>query len=69
MEAELKAARERAVVPQEARMSQFKDMLLERGVRHIHFIYLTIIQKHTHLNYLQKSVVCNEHFFSKDALN
>ncbi|XP_051945143.1 transcription elongation regulator 1-like isoform X3 [Xyrauchen texanus] len=32
MEAELKAARERAVVPQEARMSQFKDMLLERGV-------------------------------------
>lgn len=34
MEAELKAARERAVVPQEARMSQFKDMLLERGVKH-----------------------------------
>ncbi|XP_052471346.1 transcription elongation regulator 1-like isoform X2 [Carassius gibelio] len=32
MEAELKAARERAVVPQEARMNQFKDMLLERGV-------------------------------------
>lgn len=57
MEVELKAARERAVVPQEARMSQFKDMLLERGVRHIHFIYLTIIQKHTHLNYLAK--VCS----------
>lgn len=37
MEAELKAARERAVVPQEARMTQFKDMLLERGVRHTHF--------------------------------
>ena len=33
MEAELKAARERAVVPLEARMTQFKDMLLERGVR------------------------------------
>ncbi|XP_066505705.1 transcription elongation regulator 1a isoform X2 [Hoplias malabaricus] len=32
MEAELRAARERAVVPQETRMSQFKDMLLERGV-------------------------------------
>lgn len=33
MEAELKAARERAVVPLEARMTQFKDMLLERGVK------------------------------------
>ncbi|KAI4893720.1 hypothetical protein NFI96_012171, partial [Prochilodus magdalenae] len=32
MEAELRAARERAVVPQETRMGQFKDMLLERGV-------------------------------------
>ncbi|XP_072301875.1 transcription elongation regulator 1 isoform X2 [Eucyclogobius newberryi] len=32
MEAELKAARERAVVPLEARMTQFKDMLLERSV-------------------------------------
>ncbi|XP_056140413.1 transcription elongation regulator 1-like isoform X2 [Lampris incognitus] len=32
MEAELRAARERAVVPLEARMTQFKDMLLERGV-------------------------------------
>lgn len=32
MEAELKAARERSVVPQETRMSQFRDMLLERGV-------------------------------------
>ncbi|NP_938171.2 transcription elongation regulator 1a [Danio rerio] len=32
MEAELKAARERAVVPQEARISQFKEMLLERAV-------------------------------------
>lgn len=39
MEAELKAARERAVVPQEARMSQFKDMLLERGVRHIVYLF------------------------------
>ncbi|XP_028824121.1 transcription elongation regulator 1-like [Denticeps clupeoides] len=32
MEAELQAARERAVVPQEARMKQFRDMLLERAV-------------------------------------
>ncbi|XP_077448716.1 transcription elongation regulator 1 isoform X3 [Stigmatopora argus] len=32
MEAELRAARERAVVPLESRMTQFKDMLLERGV-------------------------------------
>lgn len=35
MEAEIKAARERAIVPLEARMKQFKDMLLERGVREI----------------------------------
>lgn len=34
MEAELRAARERAVVPLEARMTQFRDMLLERGVTH-----------------------------------
>lgn len=32
MEAELKAARDRALVPLEARMNQFRDMLLERGV-------------------------------------
>ncbi|XP_026995639.2 transcription elongation regulator 1 [Tachysurus fulvidraco] len=32
VEAELKAARDRAVVPLEARLNQFKDMLLERGV-------------------------------------
>ncbi|XP_005996147.1 transcription elongation regulator 1 isoform X1 [Latimeria chalumnae] len=32
MEAEIKAARERAIVPLEARMKQFKEMLLERGV-------------------------------------
>lgn len=35
MEAELRAARERAVVPLEARMTQFKEMLLERGVKPI----------------------------------
>lgn len=35
MEAEIKAARERAIVPLEARMKQFKDMLLERGVRNL----------------------------------
>ncbi|XP_062392931.1 transcription elongation regulator 1 isoform X3 [Sardina pilchardus] len=32
LEAELKAARERAVVPLDVRMTQFRDMLLERGV-------------------------------------
>ncbi|XP_067280633.1 transcription elongation regulator 1 [Pseudorasbora parva] len=32
MEAEMKAARDRALVPLEARMNQFRDMLLERGV-------------------------------------
>ncbi|XP_026090077.1 transcription elongation regulator 1-like [Carassius auratus] len=32
MEAELKAARDRALVPLEVRMNQFRDMLLERGV-------------------------------------
>ncbi|RVE64010.1 hypothetical protein OJAV_G00142280 [Oryzias javanicus] len=32
MEAELKAARERAIVPLESRMTQFREMLLERGV-------------------------------------
>ncbi|XP_076877851.1 transcription elongation regulator 1a isoform X5 [Brachyhypopomus gauderio] len=32
VEAELRAARERAVLPQETRMGQFRDMLLERGV-------------------------------------
>ncbi|XP_067852652.1 transcription elongation regulator 1-like isoform X7 [Heptranchias perlo] len=32
MEAEIKAARERAIVPLESRVKQFRDMLLERGV-------------------------------------
>lgn len=32
VEAELKAARDRALVPLEARINQFRDMLLERGV-------------------------------------
>lgn len=32
MEAEIKAARERAIIPLDARMKQFRDMLLERGV-------------------------------------
>ncbi|KAL2094570.1 hypothetical protein ACEWY4_009289 [Coilia grayii] len=32
LEAELKAARERAVMPLDVRMTQFRDMLLERGV-------------------------------------
>lgn len=34
LEAELKAARERAVMPLDVRMTQFRDMLLERGVKH-----------------------------------
>lgn len=38
VEAELKAARDRAVVPLEARLNQFKDMLLERGVKHFNAI-------------------------------
>lgn len=41
MEAEIKAARERAIVPLEARMKQFKDMLLERGVRIYSYLNLT----------------------------
>uniref|UniRef100_A0A3B3QSQ0 Transcription elongation regulator 1 n=1 Tax=Paramormyrops kingsleyae TaxID=1676925 RepID=A0A3B3QSQ0_9TELE len=32
MDAEIKAARDRAVVPMETRVKQFRDMLLERGV-------------------------------------
>lgn len=42
MEAEIKAARERAIVPLEARMKQFKDMLLERGVRKYSCINMNI---------------------------
>lgn len=42
MEAELRAARERAIVPLEARMTQFKDMLLERGVSTKHVTSLVI---------------------------
>lgn len=34
VETEIKAARERAVVPLEARATQFRDMLLERAVLH-----------------------------------
>ena len=32
MQAEVKAARERAIVPLEIRMKQFRDMLAEQGV-------------------------------------
>lgn len=42
VEAELRAARERAVVPQETRMNQFKDMLLERGVKPKHSLKHTL---------------------------
>lgn len=43
VEAELRAARERAVVPQETRMNQFKDMLLERGVKQEYFLKHTLL--------------------------
>lgn len=33
IEAEVKAARERAIVPLEIRMKQFRDLLAEKGVR------------------------------------
>ena len=36
IEAEVKAARERAVIPLEIRMKQFRDMLAEKEVRKIH---------------------------------
>lgn len=42
MEAELRAARERAIVPLEARMTQFKEMLLERGVSTKDVTYLVV---------------------------
>lgn len=33
IEAEVKAARERAIVPLEIRMKQFRDLLAEKGVK------------------------------------
>lgn len=47
MEAELRAARERAIVPLEARMTQFKDMLLERGVTHLLFFLKSLFERTT----------------------
>ena len=35
IEAEVKAARERAIVPLEIRMKQFRDMLAEKEVRRV----------------------------------
>ena len=35
MEAEVKAARERAIIPLEIRMKQFRDMLCEKEVSHV----------------------------------
>lgn len=40
IEAEVKAARERAIVPLEIRMKQFRDLLAEKGVSCIVFIPL-----------------------------
>ena len=37
IEAEVKAARERAIVPLEIRMKQFRDLLAEQGVRELIF--------------------------------
>ena len=37
IEAEVKAARERAIVPLEIRMKQFRDLLAEKGVGCIAF--------------------------------
>lgn len=48
MEAELRAARERAIVPLEARMTQFKDMLLERGVTHLFFFFFKVCLREPH---------------------
>lgn len=45
MEAELRAARERAVVPLEARMTQFKEMLLERGVTRCSYFICHMFQQ------------------------
>lgn len=44
MEAELRAARERAVVPLEARMTQFREMLLERGVNQCSYFICCMFQ-------------------------
>lgn len=56
MEAELRAARERAIVPLEARMTQFKEMLLERGV--------TPICEFLHKNVMSFVVFCVFVFFT-----
>lgn len=42
IEAEVKAARERAIVPLEIRMKQFRDLLAEKGVRLL-FLFHSIL--------------------------
>lgn len=42
IEAEVKAARERAIVPLEIRMKQFRDLLAEKGVGCIAFWHLIV---------------------------
>lgn len=41
-EAEVRAAKERAVVPLEVRVKQFKDMLREKDVRIVYINYIFI---------------------------
>lgn len=62
MEAELRAARERAVVPLEARMTQFKDMLLERGVNQCSYLDFYRTQQTT----TTKELII---YLSKDLIN
>ena len=38
IEAEVKAARERAIIPLEIRMKQFRDMLAEKEVTNVKFV-------------------------------
>ena len=50
LEAEVKAARERALVPLEIRQKQFRDMLLERGVSQQISLYMGLITQHVLLS-------------------
>lgn len=60
MEAELRAARERAVVPLEARMTQFREMLLERGVNQCSYFHCYVSTQGLTM-YLSKVLMNAEH--------
>jgi hypothetical protein len=45
MEAEVQAARQRAVVPLEIRMKQFRDMLAEKEVHILFFFHVSLVLK------------------------